>query len=331
MSDINTAEFFGYGHTFTGVNIPANANQAVSMTAIFSGEPSCRFTDDVYTGRDCGPCIISALDVSPAYCNDNDTPYDATDDFFNPMIEVYYEEHPASGNLIIEGNGVNETVPVSELSYDDGYYRFYDIFFPANGMGGSIKAKFSAESSCFKEVSFGGTPACSVDGICDAENATITQPVRGTYVKEVNNTITAENKIYNYDINGRGTEATYKAGQKIILESGFHAHNGSKFHAFIGSCTTSNKEEITNNEPISLRNYPNPFTGQTTIEFKLTKDTPVTLFVSDVTGRQIAVLLNNDEKTEGTHSVIFDGNNYPAGMYYYTGEYYGTQKMVLAK
>jgi len=44
--------------------------------------------------------------------------------------------------------------------------------------------------------------------------------------------------------------------------------------------------------------------------------------------------LNNDEKTEGTHTVTFDGNNYPAGMYYYTiqaGEYYGTQKMILAK
>jgi len=60
----------------------------------------------------------------------------------------------------------------------------------------------------------------------------------------------------------------------------------------------------------------------------------VTLFVSDITGRQIAVLLQQEPKSEGIHHVTFDGNNYPAGMYYYTiqaGEYVGTQKMTLIK
>jgi len=129
------------------------------------------------------------------------------------------------------------------------------------------------------------------------------------------------------------TDLECKAGTRITLTNGFHAKEDSYFHAKIEGCS-ANKEEVVDNEPISLRNYPNPFTGQTTIEFKLSKDTPVTLFVSDPMGKQIAILLDNDEKTEGTHSVIFDANNYPAGMYYYTiqaGEYYGTQKMILAK
>jgi len=60
----------------------------------------------------------------------------------------------------------------------------------------------------------------------------------------------------------------------------------------------------------------------------------VTLFVSDAMGRQIAVLLQQEAKSEGTHHITFDGNNYPAGMYYYTiqaGEYIGTQKMILIR
>jgi len=60
----------------------------------------------------------------------------------------------------------------------------------------------------------------------------------------------------------------------------------------------------------------------------------VTLFVADVTGKQIAVLLDNQQRTKGTHRVVFDGSNYPAGMYYYTihtGDYVATQKMTLMK
>lgn len=60
----------------------------------------------------------------------------------------------------------------------------------------------------------------------------------------------------------------------------------------------------------------------------------MTLFVSDAMGRQIAMLLQHKSKSEGTHRIIFDGNDHAAGMYYYTiqaGQYIGTQKMTLLK
>jgi len=149
---------------------------------------------------------------------------------------------------------------------------------------------------------------------------------------ETDQDITASNKIYS------GADVDYDAGGRITLTEGFRAYNGSTFHAFIDGCdgnmliadgSESSSSELFDEQPafeksfpdndFNLHNYPNPFTGQTTIEFTLLKDAPVTLFVSDVTGKQIAVLLNND---------------YPAGMYYYTiqaGQYYRTQKMILAK
>jgi len=163
---------------------------------------------------------------------------------------------------------------------------------------------------------------------------------------EVNNWITSTATV------NTGANVTHDAGNYICLNSGFLADSGSEFLAKIDGCdsnpeglveggSTSNqsqedelgKVENTGNEKITVKNYPNPFTGQTTIEFTLQEDSSVKLSVSDVTGKQIAVLLNNEQQA-GTHQVIFDGSAYPAGMYYYTiqaGQYMGTQKMTLIK
>lgn len=149
---------------------------------------------------------------------------------------------------------------------------------------------------------------------------------------EAFNSITSQRTVPN------GFTVSYDAGNFIELKTGFEAESGSVFHAFIDGCNNNPvpvpKEEVEENHSLTLSNYPNPFTGQTTIEYNLPDDSPVTLVVTDMTGRQISVLVNNEVKTQGTHSVTFNGANYPAGMYYYTikaGEYYGTQKMILAK
>ncbi len=133
-----------------------------------------------------------------------------------------------------------------------------------------------------------------------------------------------------------GNNVTFQAGNLVHLLPGFIATAGtsSMFHAFIDDCTpTAPKEEIAESEPI-IRNYPNPFTGQTTIEFTLPQDSDVTLFVADAMGRQVEILMNHETSVAGTHQVIFDGNQHAAGMYYYTiqaGEYTATQKMILIK
>lgn len=83
-----------------------------------------------------------------------------------------------------------------------------------------------------------------------------------------------------------------------------------------------------------LRNFPNPFNGQTTLEFDLSDDAIVTLYVSDMTGKQIEVVLNNEQRSGGIHHVNFDGSNHPAGLYYFTlktGEHLITKKMILIK
>lgn len=64
-----------------------------------------------------------------------------------------------------------------------------------------------------------------------------------------------------------------------------------------------------------VRNYPNPFEGQTTIEFS-TAGGHTLLQVIDMTGRVIAVLADKDYPAATTDRVVFRGGSLPAGSYY---------------
>ncbi|MFA7331902.1 MAG: T9SS type A sorting domain-containing protein [Candidatus Delongbacteria bacterium] len=79
--------------------------------------------------------------------------------------------------------------------------------------------------------------------------------------------------------------------------------------------------------------YPNPFNPATTLEFSLAENSQASLKVYDLSGRQVATLV--DGLTErGSHSVTFDAGALPSGVYFYTLQADGqsqTRKMVLMK
>jgi hypothetical protein len=64
------------------------------------------------------------------------------------------------------------------------------------------------------------------------------------------------------------------------------------------------------------QNYPNPFNPATKINFALPKSGLVTLKVYDITGKEVATLVN-EVKNVGTYSVDFNGANLSSGMYFY--------------
>jgi len=94
------------------------------------------------------------------------------------------------------------------------------------------------------------------------------------------------------------------------------------------------ENRLSANSVNSSYNYPNPFSKETTIAFELSTNSQVTLFVTDVTGKKIATLLNNEPQMKGLNTITFNGADFATGIYYYTimsGDFTMTQKMILMK
>ncbi len=80
-------------------------------------------------------------------------------------------------------------------------------------------------------------------------------------------------------------------------------------------------------------NYPNPFNPQTAIRFALPEAGPVRLVVLDVLGREVAVLADGVQAA-GAHTVYFDAQRLPSGVYLYRLDAPGfrqTRQMLLLK
>lgn len=62
--------------------------------------------------------------------------------------------------------------------------------------------------------------------------------------------------------------------------------------------------------------YPNPFNSTTTLRFGLDHDADVSLNLFDVTGRQVATLIDNQRLSAGEHRMSFDANGLASGIYF---------------
>lgn len=121
------------------------------------------------------------------------------------------------------------------------------------------------------------------------------------------------------------------------VQSVNNIYNGSEF-ASEQSFTTG---EITSTDPFSTiprsvtlsQNYPNPFNPATTIQFGLPAQDRVKLTVYDVTGREVARLIDSNFNA-GYHTVSFDASRLASGIYFYrliTGSSVKTRSMTLIK
>ncbi len=87
-------------------------------------------------------------------------------------------------------------------------------------------------------------------------------------------------------------------------------------------------------EKYSLKqNYPNPFNPSTKIEFSTPKADYVRLNVFDITGREVAEIVNKN-LAAGSYEYQFDGAKLSSGVYFYTlktEHFASTKKMILIK
>ncbi|MEZ5043732.1 MAG: DUF1501 domain-containing protein [Saprospiraceae bacterium] len=102
-------------------------------------------------------------------------------------------------------------------------------------------------------------------------------------------------------------------------------HPDFQYIPIIQSCSvTSTRPVLTNDQPIALFNYPNPFRSWTTISFK-SENEWAKLSIFNAMGAELKVLLNQRLQA-GEHEVRFDAGNLPPGSYYYRLQLKGRQK-----
>lgn len=91
-----------------------------------------------------------------------------------------------------------------------------------------------------------------------------------------------------------------------------------------------------NHRPVDFelaQNYPNPFNPSTLVSFTLPSPSYVKLTVTDLLGREVAVLIDGD-RAAGKHVEVFNAAGLPSGIYFYsiiTPEATVTKKMMLLK
>lgn len=100
-----------------------------------------------------------------------------------------------------------------------------------------------------------------------------------------------------------------------------------------GAPTSVNEDKSIPQDFVLEQNYPNPFNPSTVIKFSLPEAENVRMTISDILGREVSSLVN-EELSAGNYSVNFDAVNLSSGIYIYTlqaGKFIQTKKMMLLK
>jgi len=82
------------------------------------------------------------------------------------------------------------------------------------------------------------------------------------------------------------------------------------------------------------QNYPNPFNPTTNISFSLPEQSNVRLTIIDLLGREVATLVNNEQRSAGNYTVTWNASSFASGVYFYrlqAGNFVQTKKLVLLK
>ena len=84
----------------------------------------------------------------------------------------------------------------------------------------------------------------------------------------------------------------------------------------------------------SIRNFPNPFSNKTTIEYSLKIDEQVNIFITNIYGEIIYSVSQNIFHSKGIYQIDLNTGLWASGTYFYsiqTPSYSQTQKMILIK
>lgn len=136
-----------------------------------------------------------------------------------------------------------------------------------------------------------------------------------------------------------GNVSSYEV-QSIYMVSPTEAYITGQYSQVFGYKDIISGTELTYNNSVPTdhyleQNYPNPFNPTTTIKFGIPRQGLVSLKVYDMSGREVANLIDNKQMNAGQVSKQFNGSSLSSGVYFYSlvvnGQMIATKKMVLVK
>src|SRR5262249_843362 len=103
-------------------------------------------------------------------------------------------------------------------------------------------------------------------------------------------------------------------------------------------CPTAGRIGLFNDQSnvgkVNLTSYPNPFNDNTTIEFTLTYDSPVTVEIYNFEGERVSTLFSGNVNAANRQIFNLNGTNLTEGVYYcklVTNQGTTVNKLILAK
>jgi hypothetical protein len=133
------------------------------------------------------------------------------------------------------------------------------------------------------------------------------------------------------DINADGGGGMRKPGLKSFITAR-QASVQSQLTSLGGTGIYETKGSVPSTFSLD-QNYPNPFNPTTTISFSLPWQSKVRLDVFNLLGEHVATLIH-EQRSAGSHSVIFNASSLSSGLYFYTlhaGTFSSTRKLILLK
>ncbi len=140
---------------------------------------------------------------------------------------------------------------------------------------------------------------------------------------------------FNWTIpSGLETSGSYQIKITCDTQTSLYSYSDSTFTITGTEATTeAHNEAVIPVENSLAQNYPNPFNPSTAINYSVAEAGYVTLKVYDITGREVASIVN-ENKPAGKYSVSFNGSRLASGVYFYilrSGNFVQTKKFMLLK
>ncbi|MEM6321491.1 MAG: 3-coathanger stack domain-containing protein, partial [Bacteroidota bacterium] len=257
---------------------------------------------------------------------------------------------PDIAPIATQSNCPSSSFDVSTLTITDnnniaGTTTTFHSMLPTNASNQLSSTVISSSQTIYVQVA-NATTGCydiesfmvNITNTCSSSGPDLN--LSGTLENGITYTYTACNNIISDVTIQNGASVDYIAGQFIRLTPGFVANSGATFEAKIVACTPLSENDAvvqprSRHEPLakapSVKVFPNPFRGQTTIELEMSEPEPITLSLYDLSGRKMVDLVNNAPLRAGIHQFQWQATQVEAGMYLLALNGRTMQKLVVTR